>query len=192
MDQGGVRTTDGPVAGAVTDVDRVPVVVHPHVLDDRVRCRKLKPPVWWKVPHGVELPQVPAMEPPSQQSAPEPSIDTGQSSTWVHDAERASTARWPEYVGLYRLGCAPETTDGLWARHWLGSGTGIGSGTGVGSGTGTGVGSGVGTGCGSGCGVGPGAGSSAPSAGPPARGRVVELVVLVSSGRVVVMVVVVW
>ena len=54
---------------------------------------KLNPPVWWKVSHTVLLVHVPTIEPPFQQRLPEPVGETGQSSTWVQDAERASTAR---------------------------------------------------------------------------------------------------
>ena len=52
----------------------------------------LKAPVPWNVVHGVVSGYVPVIEPPCQQSGPVPVIDTGQSSTWSHDAVRASTA----------------------------------------------------------------------------------------------------
>lgn len=119
---------------------------------------KLNPPVWWNVSQVVSFAQVPTIDPPFQHKLPLPVGETGQSSTCVHDAPRASTARRPLIDGLNRLLCAPPTDCGLWLRHALAWGTGTGAGGGVGVGTGVGVGVGVGTGTGMGVGTGVGVG----------------------------------
>ena len=70
---------------------------------------KLNPPVWWNTSQVVSFAQVPMMDPPFQHKLPFPVGETGHESTWVHDAPRASTARWPPIEGLNRLLWAPST-----------------------------------------------------------------------------------
>src|SRR3954462_14133274 len=84
------------------------------------------PAVWWNVSHVVVTGYVPWIVPPSQHRLPVPEVDTGQSSTWVHDADRASTASRPVTAGLYLRDCGPDSTvSGVCERQLPGGGAAL-------------------------------------------------------------------